>query len=149
MSEIHKLGAFEKAMLNLKKSIKKETVQEVDNLVKVIAVGIWADKKTDDRELEKAQEIIEKTISNDSELVIKLVSERLEAYSQKNWQYQQEMSEIMTFILTQNEWNYAEYMIEIFKADRFVSKEEGELAKHLYNLIESKKYFESKLGIRF
>ena len=147
MDEKIKINFFKNLLLNLKKNSKN--TKEFEILVKVLACSIWADGIVKDEELKKLDEIIENVDKKQKELLKDLVLQKLNIYAKENWVYFQDRDESIGFILKNKQWDYAEYMMEIFKADHMVSEEERELAKHLSNLLESKKYFENKLGIKF
>lgn len=146
-----KLNLLEKFLLGVNKIIKSDETGELENLVRTVAVGIWADSEIKDEEIKEADRIIESVVRHkkDAELVKKLVSDRLNTYAQKNWVYQQERNACLSFIIENKEWSYAEYMVKIFRADKIITSEEDEIAQHLQNLLEAKRYFEAKLGVSF
>ena len=146
MNETTKIGFLKNILLNLKKNSK--SAKEFDMLVKVLACSIWADGVVKEEELKKLDEIVENVEREYKELIKDLVLQKLNLYAKENWVYFQDRDKAIKFILTNKQWDYAEYMMEIFKADHMVSEEERELAKHLSNLLESKKYFENRLGIK-
>lgn len=146
----NKLSILEKIAFQFNKLTKNDTIEELETLVRVIAIGIWADKNVHELELVKATEIIDASIKDksDANLVKRLITERINTYKTQNWVFQKERDEVLTVIFENRQWDYAEYMVEMFKADNVVTEDEDTIMSALSKLIEAKKFFEAKLGIK-
>jgi len=138
-------GFIKKLLLNMKKN--NVEIQEQDMFIKVLACGIWADGVVKVEELLEVNKIIDSASVENKEVIKDLVTQKIEEYVKENWIYLQDRDDVLSFILSKREWHYAEYLVQIFQADNIITEEEGEITKHLSNLLESKKYFENKLGI--
>lgn len=146
----NKLTILQKIALKFSKLTKKEAIEEMETLVRALSVGIWADKNVHELEIKKAEELIALAIKDkeDASLVKKLVHERLKIYKKENWVFQKERDEVLTHILEKKQWDLAEHMVEMFKADNIVTDDEDSIMLYLNKLIEAKKYFEAQLGIK-
>lgn len=143
---------MKKAWLKFLQFLSGDLSEEQKMLIKILAVGVWADKMVHKDEVKKVKDILatinDKNIKN-IEIIEQHVSERIETYTVQNWLFQQEREEVIKKILRERNWDYAEYLLLIFKADNIITDEEDEIIKNLNHLIEAKKFFKTKFNLEF
>lgn len=121
--------------------------EEVAEIVQLIAVSLFFDSKVTTKELEKADEIVNKIYGTDSKYVLKEVKEKLELYNDEYWAFNKDKEAILSKILVDGKWLYAEYMVEIFKSDG-IAQSENEYVSKLENIVRDRKHLLNEFGIK-
>jgi uncharacterized tellurite resistance protein B-like protein len=122
----------------------------LEELATLIAIGIWTDKKVREEELIEGETIIEKILENhsDIEFTEDKVTSQLKKFQEDNKYFCQKKSELIVNIIINAKYDYAEYIIDIFKADGEIAPEEKEFVDELstYLNIKDSLLFKAKIG---
>lgn len=120
--------------------------EEVAEIVQLVAVSLFFDSKVTTKEFDKAQEIVNNIYGSDSKYVLKEVKDKLELYNNEHWAFIKDKETIMSRILVDGKWLYAEYMVGIFKSDGIAQKEKEYITK-LENIVNDRKHLLQEFGI--
>lgn len=120
--------------------------KEYKELAKLLAVGIFADGKKLTVEEDYAKDVIKKEVeSKHRNYVENLMNDKLIEYNNKKWLLQKEQLEVVEFILNDNNWTYADYLLGVIKSDGLIKGNETHIFNSLNLLVEQRKIIQSQI----
>lgn len=142
-----KVNLWEKFLLNIKSSlVNKNDMEEINEVVKLLAVSLYYDKKVTEMEEKEAQKIIHSIFDADSFFVLQLVNAKIDSYVKEFWCFKKDSDYVLKKIIDEGNWTYAEYMVNIFEADG-VSSDENKVIGLLSQLVNTRKILFRELGL--
>lgn len=135
------INVLQKVSNSIQVSMKRSNSAIVlDDLATLVAVGIWADKKVKEEELTEGESIIEKILDNRNDIAFTedLITQHLERFHEDSTFFKLKKSELIENIITNANYEFAEYIIAIFKADGVVTIEEKEIVEELSKYLDVK-----------
>lgn len=136
------INTLQKLSNSIQVSMKRSNSSIVlDDLATLIAVGVWADKKIKEEELVEGESIVESVLHNSNDIAFTedLITQHLEKFHNDSAFFKQKKSELIESIVTNANYEFAEYIIAIFNADGIVTIEEKEIIEELSKYLEIKK----------
>ena len=118
----------------------------LEELATLVAIGIWTDKKIREEELIEGETIIQKILDNQSDIDFTedKVTIELQKFKKDSKYFCHKKSELVVDIIINAKYDYAEYIIDIFKSDGEIAPEEKEFVDELSTYLNIKDSILSK-----
>lgn len=132
---------IESLSLSIKSSMKKnDRVVVLEELATLIAVGIWTDKRIRVEEVIEGESIIKKILdsSGDIGFTEDLVTNFLKKFQRDPRSFERTKNELILAILANANYDFAEYIVDIFMSDQEIAPEEKEIVEQLSKYIDIK-----------
>lgn len=130
--------------LGLIKALKSLTIKQKNEkllLIKIFAVGIYADRVVKKEEIDKALDIFHQSfydeiINHDWEFFRDKLEKKLKNYDAEPQLFLEDEEDIVNWIVKEKREDLAQVLFEIYKSDNNMDKKEERIISKLSNLIK-------------